>query len=344
MEAARFFDDVVSYFDLSATEFDDKVDEIMIDAGGWPAVEQVLSWAYLNRDEKVLQSAHLALNKIYALVTLVREAGVVSPEGSAVFARIRFMLERHFLNYLEREAGAMMPPEIPDENFEAWLQNFIARHPAAEHHTYTKYLADQADLTDIRYYLVQESAIDANTDDFLAALQIGAPKPSKLEIAANYWDEMGEGDHNLLHSDLFKKALSSFSISHDETVDAFTLEALVCGNLQTMLSMRRELFHMGVGYFAATEQLVPERFKALKKGWERVGLTNEGAEYHLLHIEVDSHHTQRWYRNVVAPLGRQSANCRLHMLKGAIFRLYTSNAYLNALARKFASGAEAMAN
>ncbi|CAH2785897.1 MAG: hypothetical protein CBARDCOR_4006 [uncultured Caballeronia sp.] len=97
MEAACFFDDVVSHFDLCAAKFDDKVDELMINAGGWSAVEQMLNWAYLHCDEGVLQSAHLALNKIYSLQTLVREAGVASPEGSAVLARIRVMLERYFL-------------------------------------------------------------------------------------------------------------------------------------------------------------------------------------------------------------------------------------------------------
>lgn len=337
MKIAQILEFVSGKLGLTADEFDLQVSQFLEKNGGWCEFEDALTCAYRESDEEDLHHAHTLLNKIYRVLTAVHGAGVPTPEGADTLARLRNLLERKFIHYLDRSVEPMLPDDVPSEDYAAWLHDYIALHPVASHQAYTRYLADEASVEDIRFYLVQESAIDANTDDFLAGLQIGAPNPAKLEIAANYWDEMGEGDHNLLHSDLFKNALNSFNISGSETRDALTLEALICGNLQTMLSLRREFFHRGVGYFAATEQLVPDRFKALEKGWERVGLPREGADYHLLHIEVDSHHTVRWYRHVVAELAKESSAARRHMLIGALYRLHTSDLYLTCLQRRFPS-------
>lgn len=335
MNLVQIAENIIGMLGGTALDFDAYMAKAVPDCGGWEGLEAAVSRAHREQDTRDLYAAHLLLNQIYRVLTSVPAAGTVTVEGAYSLARVRHLLEQAFIGSLDRDVAALIPADIPAERYADWLRDFIAVHPAANHQAYTGYLAEKASLADIRFYLVQESAIDANTDDFLASLQVGAPHAAKLEIAANFWDEMGEGDHNLLHSDLFKNALRSFDISDDETNDALTLDALVCGNLQTMLSLRRELFHRGVGYFAATEQLVPDRFKALKKGWDRVGLPQKGAEYHLLHIEVDAHHTQRWYRDVIAPLAQESAAARRHMLVGALYRLLTSERYLNGLETLF---------
>lgn len=328
---------VVDALELSADEFDGAVDAAVSCTGGWNGFADTLAQAFRDGNESILFCAHKLLNGIYRVITLVPQAGTATPERSTSLARLRNRIECEFMAHLNKQIAPFMLTAIPVDLYAEWLRDLIALHPAANHRLYTRYLADEATVEDIRHYLLQESAIDANTDDFLASLQIGAPSVAKAEIAANFWDEMGEGNHNLIHSDLFKKVLKSLSISTTETQNALTLEALVCGNLQTMLSLRRDLFYYGVGYFAATEQLVPERFEALERGWERVALPRMGADYHLLHIEIDSHHTDRWYRNVVTPLASMSTGARREMLIGALYRLVTSDRYLSGLLAHFRS-------
>ncbi|EON12905.1 iron-containing redox enzyme family protein [Pandoraea sp. SD6-2] len=329
---------VASCFTGNAVDMDRLIEAAVNDLGGWKLLELEIQQGLARGPLGERYAAHKLLAGIYTVLTHVPPAGVRSAEGAATMTRLRFILENAFIATLDQSIVANMPVDVPDSSqFGEWLHDLVALHPAGSHVAYTRYLAEEATIEDIRFYLVQESAIDANTDDFLAALQIGAPTSAKLEIAANYWDEMGEGDHNLLHSSLFQEALKSFGIEHTETDDALTLEALICGNLQTMLSLRREFFYLGIGYFAATEQLVPDRFRALEKGWERVGLSRKGADYHLLHIEVDGHHTERWYRDVVTPLAQQAFAARVEMVRGALFRLHTSESYLNTLNERFPS-------
>jgi hypothetical protein len=321
----------------SSSSFDDFITSDLFYQNQWLEFQNEVNQAYIDENDEGLYALHLLLNKIYAVVTTVPKAGALTSEGSHSLARIKLILENSFISDLNRNIETFIPAEIPNEGFFSWLREYVDSHPVADHSAYTSYLADKATAADLRCYLVQESAIDASTDDFLASLLIGSPASAKMEIAANFWDEMGEGEDSQLHTQLFDNALNAFDISADETSDALTLDALVCGNLQTMLSQRRELFYQGVGYFAATEQLVPDRFIALKKGWERVGLPEEAAQYHLLHIEVDGHHTDRWYSKVIAPLAQGSEAAQRLMLLGALYRIVTSERYLNGLLKLFSS-------
>ena len=92
MDSTQVFDEVTLGLCLDATEFEDKVDEVMIHAGGWVALEQSLRAAYLSGERRVLQGAHRALNRIYALLTSVHDPDSASPEVSPVLARLRFTL------------------------------------------------------------------------------------------------------------------------------------------------------------------------------------------------------------------------------------------------------------
>jgi hypothetical protein len=301
------------------------------------ALESEIAFAFTGLHPGTGYEGQRLLAQIYRLHTTVGALAAAPLEDDPHIEHVRILLERHFLRALDNAVESLMPEEIPQDDFADWLELFIGSHEVARHPTYFAFLAHEASIDDIRFYLVQESAIDGNTDDFLAALQIGAPRQAKLEIAANYWDEMGEGSEEGLHSELFLSALRSFAVGPDETTAALTFEALVCGNLQTMLSLRRKYFYLGIGYFAATEQLVPERFKALKLGWERTGLPESAAQYHMLHIEVDSFHTERWYREVIRSVAAQGAAQRAEIVRGALHRIFTSQRYLDSLMAAFPS-------
>jgi hypothetical protein len=306
----------------------------------WNDLNVFIEKSYIDYDTDLLYKLNFLLNLIYQKFTTVPEFNCIhlsnTYEKSYSLFRLRILLENHLINHLEELVSKDIPENYKNENdFPSWLNQFVSSHPVAHHKAYFEYLSNIATKEDIRFYLLQESTIDANTDDFLASLLIGAMEQPKLEITANLWDEMGEGDINLLHSKLFTLALEQFEIDEIEINNSLTLESLLCGNLQTMLAMRREFFYYGIGYFAATEQLVSDRFIALKNGWDRLNLPEIGAKYHMLHIEVDCHHTKRWYKEVVTPIVDSFSDSKEHILKGALFRLYTSQIYLDRLYNHF---------
>jgi hypothetical protein len=54
-------------------------------------------------------------------------------------------------------------------------------------------------LDDLKLYLTQEAAGEAGFDDLVALTQVRLPDRPKMELARNYWDEMGRGNPKGMH-------------------------------------------------------------------------------------------------------------------------------------------------
>ena len=55
------------------------------------------------------------------------------------------------------------------------------------------------------WFLTQEVAGEAGFDDLLAMTQVKMPVTAKLEMARNYWDEMGRGRDTAMHGPLLER-------------------------------------------------------------------------------------------------------------------------------------------
>ncbi|MEI2778368.1 MAG: iron-containing redox enzyme family protein [Tetrasphaera sp.] len=217
----------------------------------------------------------------------------------------------------------------PADGFVPWLKDRVRRHRAFKHPYYREFIRHEASPADLRRYLVQESVVDGRFDDLLALLQLGTDGTTKLEIAENYWDEMGNGDPELVHTLMFSRALDTLAISDVEMREEMSAEGLLSGNLAMLLSRYRETFPEAVGFLAVTEWLVPDRFSNVLAGWRRLGLDPAGIEYHDGHIAIDARHASGWFTNVVKP-GTASAPFRRGVTRGALWRLNSSARYLDA--------------
>ena len=267
-------------------------------------IEQICSRGFLGGEPRWELVAQRALARIYAHYSRVPALGRAPTDSSYILQEISRRIERHFLAREERALGdpALDTLPINPGAYSSWLLKLLETHPASTHDLYESFLPASATREDLRYFLIQESTIDASTDDFLALVQVGAPLVPKLEMAANYWDEMGNGELSRVHGLLFSRSLAAFQIDPSEGVDEMEAEALACGNLQIMLSLQRSHFYKAVGYFAAVEYLAPRRFERLMSAWERNGLDYDASEYHRVHITVDVDHARTWLSNVVEPV------------------------------------------
>jgi hypothetical protein len=63
------------------------------------------------------------------------------------------------------------------------------------------------------WFLTQEVAGEAGFDDLLALTQVKMPITAKLEMARNYWDEMGRGRETAMHWPTARKASRTISKS-----------------------------------------------------------------------------------------------------------------------------------
>ncbi|MCW5251167.1 MULTISPECIES: iron-containing redox enzyme family protein [unclassified Streptomyces] len=279
-------------------------------------------------DMEALYAQQYLLDRIYQLYTRIPSGE--NAEGSVFVYEVGRLLE----TATAAAQDALIAPELLDgiptdpREYLSWLKHTARGHRVYKHPYYHEFIRNTATESDLRNYVMQESVVDGRFDDLLALMQVGTSGDAKMEIAANFWDEMGNGDHAQVHTTLFNKIFEVFEISDDELERSLTATSLLNGNLAVMLSRHRSLYPEAVGFLGMTEWMAPDRFVQVVHAWERLGLPEVGITYHRLHITIDSQHAQGWFHNVVLPAA-ESAHMRRAIARGILWRLNSSAAYLD---------------
>ena len=211
------------------------------------------------------------------------------------------------------------------------LTKQIVKHSSNHHDFYTEYVANLASTEDIKFYVAQECILDPRFDDIIAYLQIGCSSQQKMELAANYWDEMGNGDIDKMHTNMFSETIRAVGIDDNYMKNNLLWQSVESGNLSSIFALNKEYFYEAIGYFAVVEYMVPRRFKSVITGWKRCNLPEKGIAYHCLHLQVDALHAKGWMDNVIIPAFEKDMNLGRKILKGALLRLNSSQRYLNAM-------------
>ncbi|MCV9947654.1 iron-containing redox enzyme family protein [Rhizobium sp. BT-175] len=303
------------------------------------ALRQNLAADCLSLVETATQEGFLRCEPLHNVLKALydREFASASPVSGAcdvppMLRDITHILEDALIEH-EIQRASHRVGEYPKDGsgYVHWLKRLISEHRASHHPYYHSYIENHGTREDLRYLLAQETCIDPRFDDILALIQLGARGEAKLELASNYWDEMGNGSFADMHSILFDEALVELDISLNYIAENFLFEAKVCGNISAALALRRQYYHMAIGYFGVTEYLVPRRFRKLISAWKRLGLPKKGMHYHDLHIGVDAGHAAGWFKNVVQPAIDHDPQVGRDIALGALIRLDSSEQYLDAV-------------
>lgn len=281
-----------------------------------------------SHDQQALYFQQLLLARIYRLSTEL-PAGATA-EGSVFVHEVTRLLEDATLAAQDGflEPGILAAAPAGPKPYLSWLKGVSRRHPVFKHPYYLRFIRDRADRDDLRTYVIQESAIDGRFDDLLAMMQVGTSGPAKLEIARNFWDEMGNGNPDEVHTRLFNQIFDVFDVTPEDVQREMTANALLSGNLAILVCRYRNLYPEAVGFLGMTEWLVPDRFVNVVQAWERLGLPDIGIVYHRLHITIDSQHAAGWFHRVVLPAAT-SEHMRRGIARGALWRLDSSYRYLD---------------
>jgi hypothetical protein len=104
------------------------------------------------------------------------------------------------------------------------------------------WLANEASVEQMRWFLLQEVAGEAGFEDLLALTQVKVPVQAKLEMARNFWDEMGRGSEKGMHGPMLARLADHFKLF--PTPETVVPESLALGNTMIALaSHRRYAFH-----------------------------------------------------------------------------------------------------
>jgi pyrroloquinoline quinone (PQQ) biosynthesis protein C len=291
------------------------------------------SRAYREGDAAALDAATAVLEVIYRHDFALRDLRCADCEVAPIARDMAAILEENYLSCYLKAPGAqdIASPPTDGKEYVRWFKDIIQAHCSSNHQFYEHFLPDIADREHIRFYLAQETNLDPRFDDILAQIQIGHHGVPKMEIAQNYWDEMGNGDSGAVHTSLFQKTLTYLGVDAKYLRANVFAQSIASGNMSACLALYRRHNLRALGYFGTTEYIAPKRFKSLLKAWERNGLDPVFAEYHRLHVSIDAVHGNAWLNNVIAPLVDNNPLAARQVAEGMLLRLSSSSDYLDAL-------------
>jgi hypothetical protein len=248
-------------------------------------------------------------------------------------AALKWRLEEAFV--AELEAGEQPAPRSSDP---AAAMRALAASDLVP--PVYEWLAEAADFDELVDYLTLEGGPDGGFDDLVALCQVGLTGEPKLEMARNYWDEMGNGTlaavHTQLHHDL-GQALGMRALPRDRQ----PVEALARTALGGVLATNRRFQPEMVGALGLIELQAGPRCRKVVKALRRLDAPEAAFPFYEEHAVVDPRHGKDWLDNVIAPLSGE-ARWDEGMVRGARWRSLVNARFFAAMEARFVSEAGAV--
>jgi hypothetical protein len=247
-------------------------------------------------------------------------------------------LERQFVEAAQREIAALVGSVPSDADAcVAWFESLKVHGPGQQDPLFP-WLAESATFEQMRWFLTQEVAGEAGFDDLVALTQLKMPDRAKLEMARNYWDEMGRGDPRGMHGAMLERLVSSLDLR--PAIETTVSESLALGNMMMALAFNRYLAFHAVGALGVIEMTAPGRVSQVAHGLTRLGIPKKESIYFHLHATLDKKHSQDWNREVLRTLVAEEPKCAQAIAEGAVMRLWFGMQCFHRYRRHFDLGAE----
>jgi hypothetical protein len=196
-----------------------------------------------------------------------------------------------------------------------------------------EWLADDADRQEIVEFLSLEGGPDGGFDDLVAACQIGLDGSPKLELARNYWDEMGNGSLARVHTELHRKLTQALELSCPPR-DRQPVEALERSVLGGLLATNRWLQPEMLGALGLLELQAGPRCRKVVAALERIGAGEDALDFYAEHAAVDPRHGRDWVDKAVAPFD-DDPRWGPGIVRGARWRSIVNAGFFDAMAGMF---------
>ncbi|MGH9089085.1 MAG: iron-containing redox enzyme family protein [Acidimicrobiales bacterium] len=287
-----------------------------VDAGA-PALDRLAGAAPVSRHDRahtllVLYDLHTA-----PVAQLGRSAEL---QWHPVVNEIKTRLERQWMDELDAA------PAPPGEAI-AIMRTVAARDRVPPVY---RWLADYATWEEVVHFLTLEGGPDAGFDDLVATCQIGLAGRPKLELATNYWDEMGrgqlEGVHTVLH-DRMVEALAMPRLDRREQ----SAEALERVALGALLATNRWLQPEMLGALGLIEIQAGPRCRMVLRAFDRVGAPEDAYPFYRVHAEVDPIHGRAWLENAILPTISEQPSWAPRIVRGAWWRSQVNAAFFQSM-------------
>jgi hypothetical protein len=200
--------------------------------------------------------------------------------------------------------------------FVAWFESLQETGPGQGDPLFP-WLAERANRQQMCWFLAQEMTGEAGFDDLVAMTQVKLPTRAKLELARNYWDEMGQGNASGMHGPMLDGLGHALQLVPTEVV----WESMALGNLMVALATNRHYAYQAIGALGVIELTAPGRCEFVNAGLKRLGISGQARRYYALHATLDRRHSASWNEEVLGPLVAADARVAVCIAEGALMRL-----------------------
>ena len=228
-------------------------------------------------------------------------------------------LEGGFLEELRAEIvdeAAKAPTDA--DGFIAWFKQLKEVGPGQGDPLFP-WLEAEATPEQLTWFFEQEAAGEAGFDDLVAMTQVKLPVQAKLELARNYWDEMGRGQREGMHGPMLDALVETLAVK--PVIENTAWESLALANAMTAMATSRRYAWHSVGALGVIELTAPGRSKMVAEGLKRIGLSGKERRYFVLHSVLDVKHSADWSREALRPLVEEDPRRATAIAEGALIRL-----------------------
>jgi len=229
------------------------------------------------------------------------------------------LFEGAFLDAALNEVASLLD-DVPGDadRFVGWFESLRTTGPGQNDPLFP-WLAETASHEQMIWFLRQEIAGEAGFDDLVALSQVKMPQRAKLEMARNYWDEMGRGNPKGMHGPLLERLADHFDIH--TTIEGTQPEALAVGNVLVGFACNRRYAFQSIGALGVIELTAPTRAGYVAEGLRRLGVPAKARQYFSLHAILDVRHSAAWNDEVLRPLVAEDPRRARPLAEGALLRL-----------------------
>jgi hypothetical protein len=224
--------------------------------------------------------------------------------------------------FVERErrgvvARAASAPHDPD-GLIRWYEDLRETGPGQDDPLFP-WLAETASLAEMRWFIVQEIGGEAGFEDLVALTQIRFSTTAKLELARNYWDEMGRGNRKGMHAPLLTDLGTALGVR--AAVDTTVWESLALTNMMVALAANRRYAYQSIGALGVIEMTAPSRAVHVTRGLQRLRVSPRASHYFALHAVLDVKHSAAWNREIIHSIVAEEPRAATAIAEGALLRL-----------------------
>lgn len=290
--------------------------------------------AFEKGDEAALTEAH----RVLYVINMAQLTAPWTVErlnvGDPLFSQLKGILEKCWHQASKKKYAPIIDALPPAAQFREWVTQTVRSHPSTVTHPIFGFLRDKANFEQMREFFLQETPLEALFGDIIALMMPGVYGGIKLELAKNFWDEVGHAEDARVHRNMRFELMDYLGLPsnvYTDRIDLLIREELALVNMYMSMAMNRSRLTEILGALLATETMIPGRFEWQIEGWRRLGVGDKQLAYLLEHTTVDVEHANAWMGEIIVPLLERNPAVMPEIVLGILLRLDTAGAVVDKL-------------